>query len=99
MFPNEYRQINLDDLCSADGVAASATWFSDSGRRNEKVYVASAFGLTVGILNQKSLADVQFIQSNEFQALVAWVKLSILIRTKSSPQALLKARHRNLPQK
>ena len=30
VFPNEYHQINLDDLCSDNGVPASATWFSDS---------------------------------------------------------------------
>ena len=73
VFPNEYRQINLDDLCSDDGIPASVSWFSDSGRRNKKVYVASAFGLTLGILRQKSLADIQFIRSNEFQALVTWI--------------------------
>ena len=91
MFPNEYRQINLDDLCSADGIAASATWFSDSGRRNEKVYVASAFGLTVGILNQKSLADVQFIQSNEFRALVAWVNAFDLNQNEVQPSSFIES--------
>lgn len=36
VFPNEYRQINLDDLFSDNGVPALATWFSDSGRRTRK---------------------------------------------------------------
>ena len=85
VFPNEYRQTSLDDLCSDNGVPASATWFSDSGRRREKVYVASAFGLTVGTLRQKSLADVQFIRSNEFQALVAWVNAFDLNRNEVQP--------------
>lgn len=87
VFPNEYRQINLDDLFSDNGVPALATWFSDSGRRNEKVYVASAFGLTVGILRQKSLADVQFIRSNEFQALVAWVNAFDLNQNEAQPSS------------
>lgn len=87
VFPNEYRQINLDDLFSDNGIPASATWFSDSGRRNEKVYVASVFGLTVGILRQKSLADVQFIRSNEFQALVAWVNAFDLNQNEAQPSS------------
>ena len=37
VFPNEYRQINQDDLCLDNGVPASATWFSYSGQRSEKV--------------------------------------------------------------
>lgn len=87
VFPNEYHQINLDDLCSDNGVPASANWFSDSERRNEKVYVASAFGLTVGILRQKSLADVQFIRSNEFQALVVWVNAFDLNQNEVQPSS------------
>lgn len=71
--PEEYRQIDLDDLLTDGGVPASSIIFSESGRRSEKVYVASAFGLTVGLLRQKSLADVRFIKSNEFKALVSWV--------------------------
>lgn len=58
VFPSENRQIKLDDLCLNSVVPTSATWFSDSGQRNEKVYVASAFGLSVGILCQKSLVDI-----------------------------------------
>lgn len=69
------------------GIPASATWFSDSRRRNEKVYVASAFGLTVGILHQKSLADVRFIRSNEFQALVAWVNAFHLNQNEVQPSS------------
>ena len=84
-FPTSIAKINLDDLCSDNGVPASATWFSDSGRRSEKVYVASAFGLTVGILRQKSLADVQFIRLNEFLALAAWINAFDLNRNEVQP--------------
>ena len=73
VFPNEFRQVNLDHVYTESGAPASPSWFSDSGRRLEKVYVASAFGLTVGIIRQKSLADVKFLQSADFQALAAWV--------------------------
>lgn len=37
------------------------------------MYVASAFGLVVGLLCQKSLEDVPFIKSEDFQPLVAWI--------------------------
>ena len=43
-FPDEYRQIALDDLVGCDGFPAPASWFSASSRRAENVYVASAFG-------------------------------------------------------
>ena len=53
--------------------------------RNEKVYVA--FGLTVAILRQKSLAHIQFIRSNEFQVLVAWVNAFNLNRNEVQPSS------------
>ena len=52
VFSDEYRQVELDDLISDDGVPASASWFSVAGRQSEKVYVASAFGLILSILRQ-----------------------------------------------
>lgn len=40
VFSDEYRQVELDDLVSNDGVPASASWFSATCRQSEKVYVA-----------------------------------------------------------
>lgn len=37
VFTEEYRQVELDDLCAGSGDPASASWFSASGRRNEKM--------------------------------------------------------------
>ena len=55
---NEYRQLGFQILYE----------------ETRTVYVASALiGLTVGILHQKSLADVLFIRSNEFQQVQASV--------------------------
>ena len=73
VFPDEYRQIDFDDLLGDNGVPASASWFSADGRRTEKVYVASAFGLVLGILRQKSLDELPFIHSEDFQMIVSWI--------------------------
>jgi len=73
VFPDEYRQVEFDGLFGDNGVPASASWFSSSGRRIDKVYVASAFGLVLGILRQKSLDELPFIHSDEFQMIVAWI--------------------------
>ena len=43
--------------------------------------MASAFGLTVGTLRQKSLADARFIRSNKFKRWWRGLTLSFLIRT------------------
>ena len=72
VFPDEYRQIALDDLVGCDGFPAPASWFSASSRRAENVYVASAFGLVVGILRQKTL-DAPFFQTEDFQLIRAWI--------------------------
>ena len=61
--------------------------------------MASAFGLIVGILRQKSLADARFIRSSTVKRWLRGLTLSFLISTKSRPLALLSARHRNLHQK
>ena len=73
VFSDGYCQVKFDNLCDGSGYPASASWFSASGRRNEKVYVASAFGLDVGILRQKLLEDVPFVKWKYFQPLVAWI--------------------------
>lgn len=73
VFPDEYRQIEFDDLLGDNGVPASASWFSADGRRTEKVYVASAFGLVLGILRQKLLDELPFIHSEDFQRIVSWI--------------------------
>ena len=75
VFPDEYRQIALDDLVGCDGFPAPASWFSASSRRAENVYVASAFGLVVGILRQKTL-DAPILSNGGFpidQGLDQWV--------------------------
>jgi len=73
VFPDEYHQIEFDDLLGDNEVPASVSWFSADGRRTEKVYVASAFGLVLGILRQKSLDELSFIHSKDFQMIVSWI--------------------------
>ena len=73
VFSDEYRQVELDDLVSDDGVPASASWFSAPCRRSEKVYVASAFGLILGILRQNALQGIPFINSDKFRRMLAWI--------------------------
>lgn len=73
IFPDEYRQVEFDDLVGDNGVPASASWFSADGRRTEKVYVASAFSMLLGILRQKSLEELQFIHSEDLQRIVSWI--------------------------
>ena len=73
VFPDEYRQVDFDDLVGDNGVPASASWFSADGRRTEKVYVASAFSMLLGILRQKSLEELQFIHSEDLQRIVSWI--------------------------
>ena len=72
VFPDEYRQIALDDLLGCDGFPAPASWFSAASRRAENVYVASAFGLVVELLRQKTL-DAPFFQTEDFQLISAWI--------------------------
>lgn len=74
VFPNEYSQVDLNSLFKTSGDPVSTSWFSASGRRNEKVYVCTAFGLLAGILRQRSL-DVAFVRSTEFQPQMAWINV------------------------
>ena len=97
VFPDEYRQIALDDLVGCDGFPAPASWFSASSRRAENVYVASAFGLVVGILRQKTL-DAPFFQTEDFQLIRAWINgfnfVSLELHPQVSRQLLLPLRAR-----
>ena len=97
VFPVEYRQIALDDLVGCDGFPAPASWFSASSRRAENVYVASAFGLVVGILRQKTL-DAPFFQTEDFQLIRAWINgfnfVSLELHPQVSRQLLLLLRAR-----
>ena len=70
LFPDEYRLVNLTDLYGDGGVPASFRWFC-SYRRSEKVYVASTFGLVLGILRLKSLEDCHFFKSDYFKVLMS----------------------------
>ena len=85
VFPDEYWQIALDDLVGCDGFPAPASWFSASSRRAENVYVASAFGLVVGILRQKTL-DAPFFQTDDFQLIRAWINGSNFVSLELHPQ-------------
>ena len=69
-FQEEYQQVDLDNLYGANGIPASSRWFSADGRRNEKVYVSTLFGLILGILRQKSSHQVPFLKTNDFTAVV-----------------------------
>ena len=69
-FPDEYKLVSLEDLRGEDGAPASFRWFC-SHRSSEKVYVASAFGLFLGILRLKSWTNCQFIKSEHFKMVVS----------------------------
>ena len=69
-FPEEYKQVVLENLRGKDGTAASFRWFC-SHRSSEKVYVASAFGLLLGILRLKSWTSCHFMNSDYFKAVVS----------------------------
>jgi len=75
----------LDDLVGCDGFPAPASWFSAASRRAENVYVASAFGLVVGILCQKAL-DSPFFQREDFQLIRAWINGFNLVSLELHPQ-------------
>ena len=70
LFADEYRLVDLPDLRGDEGVPASYSWFC-SFRRTEKVHVATAFGLLLGILRQRTQEDCPFIRSDYFKALMA----------------------------
>ena len=71
LFHEEYALVSFDDLRGKDGVPASSKWFHSKGLRSDKVHVATAFGLTLGILRLKTLEDCPFIKSQYFESVVS----------------------------
>ena len=90
VFPDEYRQIQFDYLFGDNGVPTSASWFSADGRQTEKVYVASAFGLVLGTLRQKSLDEQPFIHSEDFQMIVSWKPIPARRVAKTKKRAIFR---------
>ena len=70
LFPEEYKLVFLNDLRGQDGAQVSFCWFC-SFRSSEKVYVASAFGLLLGILHLKSWSNCQFMKSDYIHCLIS----------------------------
>ncbi|XP_067021392.1 uncharacterized protein [Acropora muricata] len=68
LFPEEYKLVFLNDLRGEDGAQASFRWFCPF-RSSEKVYVASAFGLSLGILRLKSWSNCLFMKSDYIHCL------------------------------
>ena len=68
LFPEEYKLVFLNDLRGEDGAQASFRWFCPF-RSCEKVYVASAFGLSLGILRLKSWSNCLFMKSDYIHCL------------------------------
>lgn len=70
LFPEECKLVLLNDLRGEDGAQVSFRWFC-SFRSSEKVYVASAFGLLLGILRLKSWSNCQFMKSDYIHCLIS----------------------------
>ena len=85
VFPDEYRQIALDDLVGCDGFPVPSSWLSAASLRAENVYDASGFGLVVGILRQKTL-DALFFQTEDYQLIRAWINGFNLVSLELHPQ-------------
>ena len=68
-FPEEYKFVTLGDLRAKDGSQVPSRWFC-STRNMQKVYVATTFGVLLGILRLKSWASCQFVYSEQFQSVV-----------------------------
>jgi len=68
-FEDEYRAVNLEDLVDEHGAPASFKWFSNFCKSG-KVYVATPFGLLLGILRLKSLEQCEFLRTDVFTSLV-----------------------------
>ena len=71
-FPNEYKLASLDELLGEDGAPTSFHWFC-SYQSSENVYVASAFGLLLGILRLKSFSICPFVKSKYFKSVVSCI--------------------------
>ena len=72
LFPSEYACVRLADLRGEDGFPARSKWFSAKGY-SEEVFVATAFGILLGILRLKSLERCPFIRTKYFCSLVCFV--------------------------
>ena len=79
LFCDEYKQLHCDEVFGETGAPASLSWFSSDGRRTEKVQVSTTFGLVLGILRQKSLRKVPFLETDQFKALVVSINSSDLV--------------------
>ena len=74
LFHEEYALVSFEDLRGKDGVSASSKWFHGSkGLRTDKVHVATAFGLFLGILRLRSLQDCPFMKTQYFESVVSWL--------------------------
>ena len=72
LFPSEYACVRLADLRGEDGFPACSKWFSAKGY-SENVFVATAFGILLGVLRLKSLDRSSFIRTRYFLSLVCLV--------------------------
>lgn len=70
LFPEEYKLVFLNDLRGEDGAQASFRWFCPF-QSSEKVYMASAFGLLLGILRLKSWSNCLFMKSDYIHCLIS----------------------------
>jgi hypothetical protein len=68
--PLGYQAVHLEDLVDNNGFSASFKWFSNFNKKG-KVYVATPFGLLLGLLRLKSLDDCPFLKTETFASLVS----------------------------
>ena len=79
LFCDEYKQLHFGEVFRETGAPASSSWFSSDGRRTDKVFVRTTFGFVLGILQQKSLSKVPFVDTDQFKALVVSINSSDLV--------------------
>ena len=95
-FADEYKHVSLEDLRGEDGAQASFRWFC-SHRSSEKVYVASAFGLLLGILRLKTWSNCEFIKSEYFKSAVSSLNSRGFGGKLARSQSQVTAQNSNLP--
>ena len=95
-FADEYKHVSLEDLRGEDGAQASFRWFC-SHRSSEKVYVASAFGLLLGILRLKTWSNCEFIKSEYFKSAVSSLNSRGFGGKLAHSQSQVTAQNSNLP--
>ena len=78
LFHEEYALVSFQDLCGKDGAPMSCKWFGRKGLRSDKVHVASALGLFLGILRLRTLENCPFIKSYYFESTVSWLNSKTL---------------------